>query len=334
MTKSYRLTYEPAEIMHALFDKTSASQGWRISSRVMREYIEYFGPKTEQLAICAEEGKVIFTSFTEKIQDGKEVLKQPLETVITLHTDDFDDFHMQEKMQVTMSVKDFKAIVTHAETLHTTIAAKFSYPSRPLQFSYQNEGIHCAFTLMTTGDYRDASSTPAPNFVSTRSASRQTSMAAPPPQKRDTSEMPPPVRPASRAFQDKPPLSSQSQRKPLKPERSQLSAPEHDEDSLFMPPGDDERTWDPANYENDEEEMMLGWDANNERISGPRPTFQDSGSAAPPSRQQPSAPQQSVVESLEGLEPTQRLSQVRFLPFPAYARLTTSVAAWDVRLMT
>lgn len=71
MTKAYRLTYEPAEVMHALFDRTAATQGWRISSRVLREYIEYFAAKTEQLDILAQEGKAIFTSFTEKVQDGK-----------------------------------------------------------------------------------------------------------------------------------------------------------------------------------------------------------------------------------------------------------------------
>ncbi len=71
MTKTYRLTYEVTEVMHALFDRTAATQGWKISARVLREYIEYFGPKTEQLDLLAQEGKAIFTSFTEKIQDGK-----------------------------------------------------------------------------------------------------------------------------------------------------------------------------------------------------------------------------------------------------------------------
>lgn len=71
MTKTYNLTYEPAEVVHALFDRTAASQGWTISARVLREYIEYFGPKTEQLDLLAQDGKAIFTSFTEKLQDGK-----------------------------------------------------------------------------------------------------------------------------------------------------------------------------------------------------------------------------------------------------------------------
>ena len=338
MTKTYRLTYEAAEVMHALFDKTAAGQGWRISSRVMREYVEYFGPKTEQLDLCATDGKVIFTSFTEKIQDGKQVLKQPLETVITLHTEDFDDFHMQENVHITIRVKDFKAIVMHAETLHTPISAYFSYPTRPLQFSYQSEGMACSFTLMTIGDYRGASSTPNPNFVSTRSASRQPSVAPVPMRSRNASEMPPPARPASHLRPEKM-LSSQSQRKPLRPQSFQpvLQEPEPDEDSLFMPAGDDERTWDPPNFDQEEEEEeMLGWDALNElRGSEPQPTFRDSGKSAPPPKQGEQQKQnQSQWE--DGLEPTQRLSQVRLLPsaqFQIRVRLLMSVlAAWNVRL--
>lgn len=338
MTKTYRLTYESAEVMHALFDKTAASQGWRISARIMREYIEYFGPKTEQLDLCATDGKVIFTSFTEKIQDGKEVLKQPMETVITLHTDDFEDFHMQANVHITINVKDFKAIVTHAETLHTPISAFFSYPTRPLQFSYQNEGMNCSFTLMTIGDYRGASATPNPNFVSTRSASRQPSMVPAPVQSRNTSEMPPPARPASRMNTDKPPLSSQSQRGPLRPESHHMlaPAPEPDDDSLFMPAGDDdERRWDPPNFDNDpEEEEMLGWDASNEmRGTEPHPTFRDSGRSTQPSRQE-RQPQQTPSEWEDGLEPTQRLSQVRLIMIwheSSVANMNT--ASWNVRLM-
>ena len=81
-----------------------------------------------------------------------------------------------------------------------------------------------------------------------------------------------------------------------------------------MPPGgDDDRAWDPPNLDDDDPEEMLGWDANNERNSGPTPTFRDSGSAAPPSKQLfASRQQQTASESFDGLEATQRLSQVRF----------------------
>ena len=57
--------------MHALFDKNLANNKWSIQSALLKEYIEYFGPKTEQLDIYAEDGRAIFTSYTEKIMNGK-----------------------------------------------------------------------------------------------------------------------------------------------------------------------------------------------------------------------------------------------------------------------
>ncbi|EME76845.1 uncharacterized protein MYCFIDRAFT_14840, partial [Pseudocercospora fijiensis CIRAD86] len=281
MTKTFRLTYESSEVMHALFDRTTASQGFRISSRVMREYVEYFHPKTEQLDLLAQDGKVVLTSFTDKVQDGKEVLKQPLETAIAIHTEDFEDFHMQEGMHIIISVKDFRAIVTHAETLRGPIHAYFSYPNRPLQFSYQNHGIHCEFTLMTTGD-RGASASSnnsAPKFVSTRpngTSSRQPSAVPSQRNGRSNPEMPPPGRPSAGR-----PLASQSQRMAARdrPRPTAITVEDDDPDpeSLFIPTagGDDDQTWDPPDYEQDDDEM-LGWDASNDNFSASiRPTIRD-----------------------------------------------------------
>lgn len=214
-------------------------------------------------------------------------------------------------MHIVISVKDFKAIVTHAETLRVPISAHFSYPTRPLQFSYQSAGIHSEFTLMTTGDYRGASATPNPHFVSNRSGSRQPSVAVGVPGRsasvtgapsRSASEMPPPPRPVA-----KPPLS-QSARGSLgqgRPKRDVEPQPEPDDggDSLFIPQGDDDHTWDPPNYDQDDGGEMLGWDASNDHPAASfHPTFRDSAS----SRQQ----QHETAASQEGFEPTQRLSQV------------------------
>lgn len=57
--------------MRALFDKNRASNVWRIHAKHLREYIEFFAPKTEQLDMYAEEGKCTFLAFTEKIMHGK-----------------------------------------------------------------------------------------------------------------------------------------------------------------------------------------------------------------------------------------------------------------------
>jgi cell cycle checkpoint control protein RAD9A len=211
---------------------------------------------------------------------------------------------MQENMHIVISVKDFKAIVTHAETLRGAISAHFSFPTKPLQFCYQNAGMHCEFTLMTTGDFRGASSTPNPHFVSTRASSRQPSVAPVAAPSISVSEMPPPARPAVSK-----PLGSQRERVHANDHTPQRHAadPDPDPESLFVPGGDDDNTWDPPNYEQDEEEMLLGWDASNENPNASfHPTFRDSGTVARPqeTRQPP------AFASQEGLEPTQRLSQL------------------------
>ena len=115
--------------------------------------------------------------------------------------------------------------------------------------------------------------------------------------------MPPPARPIGGR-----PLGSQRERLPAKNQPVQPPAedPDPDPESLFFPGGDDD-TWDPPNYENEEEEEMLGWDASNDNPSANfHQTFRDSGSVSRPQEKR----QPYDFASQEGLEPTQRLSQL------------------------
>ena len=71
MTKTYKLTYESAEVKRALFDKDSAKNSWRIKAMNLRSFTEYFGSNTEQLDISSDGSRATFTSFTERVINGK-----------------------------------------------------------------------------------------------------------------------------------------------------------------------------------------------------------------------------------------------------------------------
>ncbi|KAG0127736.1 Rad9-domain-containing protein [Tuber indicum] len=152
--KTYRLTYEEVDVMHAVFDKDAARNMWIVKGRLLREFMEHFGPKAEQLDISSENGRAAFTSFTEKLVDGKEILKQPLQTSVSFDTADFDTFGAEDGVHVAVSLKDFKAIVAHADSLHASVTAYYSDAGNPLQVTYEQEGMNCEFTLMTLGDNR------------------------------------------------------------------------------------------------------------------------------------------------------------------------------------
>jgi cell cycle checkpoint control protein RAD9A len=306
--KTYKLTYEAVDVMHALFDRSVAQNKWSLHASAVREYIEYFGTKTEMLDISAgEDQRCVFKSYTEKVTNGKEILKHPLATAVAVNISDFEDFSVQSGLHIIISVRDFKAIVIHADTLKATLKAYYSQPTRPLQLSYGCDGMVCEFTLMTSGGYTAAPSTPAITPAPTH-PSRQPSHTPSATIERTgensmRSSMAPPVEPASRRDR------SGRLRNPGSRPASSVApsqAVEQDSDSLFIPHGegqgqdDEELAWEPMDYDKEE---TLGWDASADHDASVFPTFRDSGSR----------PATAAVDDSEVFEPTQRLSQVKGL---------------------
>ena len=202
-------------------------------------------------------------------------------------------------MHIIISVKDFKAIIMHADTMKTNVKAYYSQPTRPLQFSYGCDGLVCEFTLMTSGDYNAAAApptpvpaVPAPNRITSRAASVAANVET-----RENRSMPPPAEPASR----------QSARRQIGSRPASSPAPPQDDpESLFVNQNEDDDTqWEPLDYNNEEE--SLGWDASADRTTHNFPTFQDSGSFSRPDGTH------SNTDSMEGIAPTQRVSQIKGL---------------------
>jgi cell cycle checkpoint control protein RAD9A len=302
VVKTYRLTYEAVEVWSALMDKNAARNRWSMHAGAMREYIEYFGTKTEMLDIFAgDDGRCVFKSYTDKISNGNQILKHPLVTAVAVNTNDFEEFHVEPGLHIIISVKDFKAIVTHADTLKTNIKAYYSRPTKPLQFSYGCDGLLCEFTLATSGDVNatSATPTPVPQQMPSRATSRApltTSADAPSVNQSMRSEMPPPVEPASRTTRRRNPGTRQENPLPTRPK-----APEPDPESLFVREGEDDANWEPIDYNNEEE--TLGWDASADQDNAIFPTFRDSASLS----------RTDTEDSSEGVAPTQRVSQIKGL---------------------
>jgi cell cycle checkpoint control protein RAD9A len=171
---------------------------------------------------------------------------------------DFEEFTAEDMVHIGISVKDFRAIVMHAETLKASITALYSHPTLPMQLTYREHGMQCEFTLMTIGDYRSDSATPTPAAIRKASSvpkNRQSSNQSPaqdrPPETADT--MLPPVQPASRSFTRE--LPSQRPPRPLPPPPKASLDPE----SLFLSSDEeDERKWGEKTFE--QEEDTIGWD--------------------------------------------------------------------------
>lgn len=194
--------------------------------------------------------------------DGKEILKQPLHTAVSIDVNDFEVFGAQEQLHIAISVKDFKNIIVHADTMGTIITARYSQPSRPLQFSYARDGMSCEFTVMTIGTSRD---------IATPHMSRSTTY-----ERQETHASVPVISPGSGQggnMRPPNPISSRLRHRPARAlgKRASVSnvysGTDADPDSLFLPVDDDDRQWEPAELRDDDEDI-LGWDASADNVNG------------------------------------------------------------------
>jgi cell cycle checkpoint control protein RAD9A len=201
-------------------------------------------------------------------------LKQPLHTCIAIDVVDFENFQVEERHTIGISVKDFKAIVAHAETLRTSITTSYSQPAQPMRITYGVHGMQCKFVLMTIGKHRDGSATPTPMAIRTserpsarvpaesnhsqplsQALDQQRPAEPPKPEKANGSRvMPPPRQPASRSFGRFSLSQHPSKPSPPPPEAS------INQESLFLSDDEEDARWGEKNYEREEDE--LGWGDN------------------------------------------------------------------------
>ena len=231
-----------------------------------------------------------------------------MHTSVALERKDFIDFNVEEGLHIGITVKDFRAIVAHAETLRTDVRAHYSGPNRPMQISYisdRNE-IHADFTLMTR-----ATATNIPTGSRSATPARDLSvmpLSMPRPSEREPSVaattqpasgmLPPPIKTSIRESKAPPSFSIPSSRNSPPAPSASLNP-----DSLFIPADEDDNQWDEPSY--DEEPDIVTWD--NASASNSTRRLRDSGSDS----------FQSMSERRPGtfheIAPTQRLSQVKGL---------------------
>ena len=331
VVKTYKLTYEPTNVLRANFDNGASPNYWTTSARTLRNIVEYFGAKTDQLDWSFEKGKVNFTSYTEKITDGRDIFKQPMHTSVAIERKDFNDFNVQEGLHIGIVIRDFRAIVSHADAFGANVTSRYSRGNRPMRVAYESDGILCEFTLMTREQSASVSSaggtrtsTPARD-LSVRPAQRpKAPRMAPPPTDQDPTPtlsatiMPPPVATATLSIATGPtepshfPRTTKKSHQPSEPCSPPAPSATLDQHSLFFPAGEDEHFWDEHDNDTAEQEDFVTWDT-----SGRGSALSEAGRRIRDNVSDTSFQGQTVirkqVSTIQELAPTQRLSQLKGL---------------------
>lgn len=237
----------------------------------------------------SDSGKAVFTSFTTKIMEGKgdnsrclfwmrvllirrtEVLKHPVHTSVAADKRDFEEFLVEDNMHIAINLKDFKAVVAHAETANATVTARYTRPCKPLQLTYEFEGVSAEFTIMTRGEVGGETAPTSSRAGMAPLSQRQTPAPAPisvsrthtPHGAAQATQMPAPA-PRVRSIRPLKGTSTQEHLAQTASERHSASTVSMEFDGLFVP-ADDDRQWDEMNDE-EEAQDILGWDASGRQV--------------------------------------------------------------------
>ncbi len=241
-----------------------------------------------------------------------------MHTSVALERKDFASFNVQEGLHIGTMVKDFRAIVAHAESMRAQVTARYSRGNRPMQISYEDNGVLAEFTLMTRGTtnvpHATSTSTPArdlslrplsrpPDSPATESASTLPASSRPP----DAASMPPPARTSFRDRDAAPPTLS----KTASGDSAPLPAGSLNTESMFIPADDDDHQWGEPNFE--EEPDIVTWDNTADEVSASSSRHIRDSELHSFASMQDQDRRSTMTRSRfpQEIAPTQRLSQVR-----------------------
>lgn len=124
VVKTHQLAYSPSQSLYALYDKSRCTQHFEIQSKIAKEYLDHFQSKIEEVDIYVEGDKLILNGFTEGFtgDDSRmcyfitflilELLKQPLQTQVSLSTGELDDYSFHERVHILLTLRDLKVTLT------------------------------------------------------------------------------------------------------------------------------------------------------------------------------------------------------------------------------
>ncbi|POS82830.1 hypothetical protein EPUL_003349 [Erysiphe pulchra] len=220
-----------------------------------------------------------------------------------MDTLEFSEFAVEELLHIVINVKDLKAIIAHCGILNVMVKVSYSQPSSPMQVKYDFDGVMSNFILMTVGGSSFMSTLNQKRKESKKPASGQSQGTRQPLHQKSSPKRSISKDPPDKAFvSERPTQPRVIKPSPLPPQPSIQS------ESLFLPGEVHDRKWEPLNFDEEDEEILL-WDAGEKDLT----TF-DSGRRFSMSLTNDEMKKDDSNEiTVEGVPPTQKFSQVRNL---------------------
>ncbi|KAJ6665580.1 hypothetical protein lerEdw1_003423 [Lerista edwardsae] len=155
VVKTHDLSFQECESLQAVFDTGQCAHSLRAPPRLLVDAVVHFPLTLAEVTLGASPGgKVSFRSYLE--EDTEPV--RMMVTELCLSEDEFQAFHIKQETQVTFCLKEFRGLLSFAESSNLPLNIHFDIPGRPAIFTLEDPVLEAHLVLATLSEPESHSS--------------------------------------------------------------------------------------------------------------------------------------------------------------------------------
>ncbi|XP_012613001.1 cell cycle checkpoint control protein RAD9A [Microcebus murinus] len=149
--KTHNLSFQDCESLQAVFDPASCPHMLRAPARVLGEAVLPFPPALAEVTLGIGRGRrVILRSYQEEEEADSTV--KAMMTEMSIGEEDFQQLQAQEGVAVTFCLKEFRGLLSFAESANLNLSIHFDAPGRPAIFTIKDSLLDGHFVLATLSE--------------------------------------------------------------------------------------------------------------------------------------------------------------------------------------
>ncbi|XP_007171122.1 cell cycle checkpoint control protein RAD9A isoform X2 [Balaenoptera acutorostrata] len=147
--KTHNLSFQDCESLQAVFDPAVCPHVLRAPARVLGEAVLPFPPALAEVTMGIGRGhRVILRSYQEEADSTVKAMV----TEMSIGGEDFQQLQAQEGVAITFCLKEFRGLLSFADSANLSLSIYFDGPGRPAIFAIKDSLLDGHFVLATLSE--------------------------------------------------------------------------------------------------------------------------------------------------------------------------------------
>ncbi|KAJ2799799.1 hypothetical protein H4S07_005342 [Coemansia furcata] len=129
--RTHRLFYEVCETFHSTYDRRDCKGQWRVAAAHAASWVAHFARGSEEMTLHMTTSAVRVRSWTAGSVAQPDATRT-LHTELSVDPADFDMYHVTHPVELTLALREFRAVLKYAERMSAPLSAFFDRPGWPL----------------------------------------------------------------------------------------------------------------------------------------------------------------------------------------------------------